>query len=134
MLPLRAVGAGAARTDTDMTRKPAAVEYDESMVEKIDYVPAKHEKDGHCWSGGFFVEGRRNAYPAGSDGDPFFPGEPVAYAGLDVPAGVKACAGCQRLLPTSAFSPNPSKHGVLRSRCDRCLERAKRKRDATKRS
>lgn len=111
-----------------MTRKPAPVEYDESTVEKLDYVPEKHERGANCWSGGFFSEGRRNPTPWRLAGAPT---DEIKYGGLGPLAGAssgKVCNGCRRPLPLSAFSPKRHKPSELRSRCDRCLERANQKR------
>lgn len=118
-----------------MTKKPSPVEYDESIVQKLDYVPASHagHDDPHRWSGGFFAGGPRNSDPAAnSDGSR----QPVdiyvaLYAGLGALAAIsdasrtKVCSGCHRVLRLSEFSPKPGREYVLRSRCDRCVERGR---------
>lgn len=55
-----------------MTKKPSPVEYDESIVQRIDPAPAepRDQHDPHRWSGGFFRPGRRVRDPSES-GDPF---------------------------------------------------------------
>lgn len=110
-----------------MTSKKPCPAYDESLVEKIDYVPESHPRNEHCWSGGFFVAGRRNPDPSRAEATGSHM-DVIDYDGLGALATFmngKACAGCQRQLPLSAFSPKPGKPHLLRSRCNRCLERSK---------
>lgn len=115
-----------------MTSKKPCPPYDESIVEKLDYVPASHPRGEGCWVGGFFTSGSRNPHPYGSS-DNGFDGshvEVVGYEGLGALAAMSAgarCQQCRRLLPASSFSPSPRRKGGLRSRCNRCLERSKRK-------
>lgn len=116
-----------------MAAKKPAPEYDESIVQKLDYVPTSHNDPSayHRWSGGFFNGGRRNPYPSGSDGDPYLPtqGKHDGLGSLAAAADQgKVCHGCHHALPLSSFSPQPGRTYLLRSRCDRCVERAKTKR------
>lgn len=125
-----------------MTAKKPAPEYDESIVQRLDYVPTSHafsdRRPGtsHRWSGGFFHAGRRNPSPSHGGDEPSPPDMTVIeYDGLgsliaspDHDAGIRTCGGCRRVLRLSAFSPKPGRTYLLRSRCDRCVERAKTKR------
>lgn len=120
-----------------MTTKKPDPEYDESIVQKLDYVPTSHAdpRDPHRWSGGFFEGGRRNSFPWRENSDPF---EHPSTGGIGALAAMSAddprarkCRGCHRVLRLSDFSPKPGRTYLLRSRCDRCVERnkAERKKD-----
>lgn len=122
-----------------MTTKKPAPEYDESIVQKLDYVPTSHAfsdrspGSSHRWSGGFFNEGQRNPSPSYGGDEPSPPNMSVIeYDGLGSLAAAassgRVCAGCHRELARSSFSPKPGRTYLLRSRCDRCVERAKTKR------
>lgn len=121
-----------------MTAKKPAPEYDESIVQKLDYVPTSHKRgewasdgpvDLHRWDGGFFEEGRRNPFPWRRRGEPFVHPSTDGLGSLVAAADQgKVCHGCHHALPLSSFSPKPGRTYLLRSRCDRCVERAKTKR------
>lgn len=138
---------------TDKQRRPEPIEYDESIVQRLPYIPTSHKTPGGepatswRWEGGFFTSGRRNPDPPRAH-NPLPPHlADVTYDGLGpiaiavdaedsraAPRGTRRCSGCHRAMPLEMFSLKPGgRPGQLRSRCDVCVAYGRGDREARRR-